>query len=215
VDLVVDEMLPAVVATCGASAGPRLLRGASRSPSLAAWQGSGQALGLKIHADEFTPLGGATLAAELRAVSADHLACTTPDEMARLAWAGVIGAAAWDYRGPAPPFRGRREMIARGLAVALAQTSTLNLLARIDALIAALARRYNGLRRPRPSKATLHRPAPSVSGTSGSLTPGYRAIYVLSVSDWDLVYRSAEPVPWWSGWPTVVTDRRPMRRVRA
>ena len=38
-------------------------------------------LGLKVHADEFSSLGGAGLAAELGAVSADHLACTPPRTM--------------------------------------------------------------------------------------------------------------------------------------
>ena len=36
---------------------------------------------LKLHADEFDPLGGAALAIELGAVSADHLVVTTPDEI--------------------------------------------------------------------------------------------------------------------------------------
>src|SRR5262249_61076326 len=33
--------------------------------------------GLKVHADELTPLGGAALAARLGAASADHLLCVT------------------------------------------------------------------------------------------------------------------------------------------
>ncbi len=45
---------------------------------------------LKIHADEFANLGGATLAAELGAVSADHLMVTRRDEMKRMADANVI-----------------------------------------------------------------------------------------------------------------------------
>lgn len=45
---------------------------------------------LKIHADEFANLGGAVLAAELGAVSADHLMVTRRDEMKRMADANVI-----------------------------------------------------------------------------------------------------------------------------
>lgn len=45
---------------------------------------------LKIHADEFANLGGAALAAELGATSADHLMVTRRDEMKRMADAGVI-----------------------------------------------------------------------------------------------------------------------------
>ncbi len=46
--------------------------------------------GLKIHADEFANLGGAALAAELGAVSADHLMVTRRDEMKKMAGASVI-----------------------------------------------------------------------------------------------------------------------------
>lgn len=45
---------------------------------------------LKIHADEFVNLGGAGLAAELGAVSADHLMVTRRDEMKRMADANVV-----------------------------------------------------------------------------------------------------------------------------
>ena len=45
---------------------------------------------LKIHADEFANLGGAALAAELGAVSADHLMVTRRDEMKLMANANVI-----------------------------------------------------------------------------------------------------------------------------
>jgi len=47
-------------------------------------------LGLKIHADEFTTLGGAALAAELGATSADHLAATPEDDLRKMAAAGTI-----------------------------------------------------------------------------------------------------------------------------
>jgi imidazolonepropionase len=45
---------------------------------------------LKIHADEFANLGGATLAAELGAVSADHLVKTSPGDFQALARAGTV-----------------------------------------------------------------------------------------------------------------------------
>jgi imidazolonepropionase len=47
-------------------------------------------LALKIHADEFANLGGAALAAELGAVSADHLMVTRRAEMKKMADANVI-----------------------------------------------------------------------------------------------------------------------------
>lgn len=45
---------------------------------------------LKIHADEFANLGGAALAAELGATSADHLMVTRRDEMKMMAEANII-----------------------------------------------------------------------------------------------------------------------------
>lgn len=46
--------------------------------------------GLKIHADEIEPLGGAELAAELHAVSADHLLQASKDGLRALADAGTV-----------------------------------------------------------------------------------------------------------------------------
>lgn len=49
--------------------------------------------GLKIHADEFKPLGGTRLAVELGAISADHLVCTPEEEIEMLAESGTIAVA--------------------------------------------------------------------------------------------------------------------------
>jgi imidazolonepropionase len=48
---------------------------------------------LKIHADEFANLGGASLAAELGAVSADHLVKTSPVDISSLARSGTVAVA--------------------------------------------------------------------------------------------------------------------------
>jgi imidazolonepropionase len=50
------------------------------------------ALGWRIHlhADELTPLGGAELAVEMEALSADHLMCVTPDGIAALAHSDTV-----------------------------------------------------------------------------------------------------------------------------
>ncbi len=48
---------------------------------------------LKIHADEFDNLGGASLAAELGAVSADHLVKTSPDDIRALARSETVAVA--------------------------------------------------------------------------------------------------------------------------
>src|SRR4029077_30324 len=47
-------------------------------------------LGIRIHADELARSGGARLAAELGAASADHLLFIGPEEIAALAGAGTV-----------------------------------------------------------------------------------------------------------------------------
>jgi imidazolonepropionase len=49
--------------------------------------------GLKVHADEFKPLGGTALAVELGAVSADHLVCTPPEEIEQLGRSNTVAVA--------------------------------------------------------------------------------------------------------------------------
>ncbi|EDX54374.1 imidazolonepropionase (Imidazolone-5-propionatehydrolase) [Bacillus cereus W] len=46
---------------------------------------------LRIHADEIASIGGVDVAAELSAVSAEHLMMITDDGIAKLIGAGVIG----------------------------------------------------------------------------------------------------------------------------
>jgi imidazolonepropionase len=76
---------------------------------------------LKVHADEFAHLGAARLAAELGAISADHLLRTPPEDVAAMASAGVVAVLL-----PGTPFglgqheyANARAMIAAGLPVAL------------------------------------------------------------------------------------------------
>jgi imidazolonepropionase len=52
--------------------------------------GADHGLAIKIHAEEFSRLGGATLAAELGATSADHLLQATDVDAAALAGSGVV-----------------------------------------------------------------------------------------------------------------------------
>jgi imidazolonepropionase len=49
--------------------------------------------GLKLHADEFAPLGGTPLAIELGAISADHIVTTPPEHVTMLAQSQTIGVA--------------------------------------------------------------------------------------------------------------------------
>jgi len=78
--------------------------------------------GLKVHADEFKPLGGTRLAVELGAVSADHLVCTTVEEIEALAESDTIAVSL-----PGTPFglghheyTPARQIIEAGGALALA-----------------------------------------------------------------------------------------------
>jgi imidazolonepropionase len=78
--------------------------------------------GLKIHVDEFAPLGGTPLAVELGAVSADHIVTTPPEQVAALAASPTIGVAL-----PGTPFglaqrdySPGRALIDQGGALALA-----------------------------------------------------------------------------------------------
>lgn len=76
---------------------------------------------LKFHADEIVQLGGAELAAELGAVSADHLLHISDEGIRRLAETGTVGTllplTAFALREPYAP---ARKMIDSGCAVALA-----------------------------------------------------------------------------------------------
>jgi imidazolonepropionase len=78
-------------------------------------------LRLKLHADELSPLGGAELAAEVGAVSADHLLCISEKGIDALAASGTVatllpGTAFFLGVAYAPA----RRLIASGVSVALA-----------------------------------------------------------------------------------------------
>lgn len=124
VDLVIDEMIPAAarehLATCcdvfverGAftvDEARRVLR-AAREAGLAA----------KLHADQLSDGGGAALAAEMHAMSADHLEHASDVGIAAMAEAGVVAVSlplATLYLGQAP--MPARRFIAAGVPLAVA-----------------------------------------------------------------------------------------------
>ncbi len=102
-DLVVSEMLPALHVWWQAHGGQRPLpyvdvfceTGAFSLKQSRQILTAAKALGfpLKIHADEFDNLGGASLAAELGAASADHLVKTSPADIAALARSNTVAVA--------------------------------------------------------------------------------------------------------------------------
>ncbi len=124
IDLVIEEMLPAVerqgiAGQCdifceegvfSIAQGRRLLEEAGK-----------RGMQVKLHADEVHDLGGAGLAAEIGAVSADHLLAASESNMEAMAAAGVVAtllpATAYSLR---KPYASARSMIGKELAVALA-----------------------------------------------------------------------------------------------
>lgn len=81
-------------------------------------------MGLRVHADELALSGGAMLAAELKADSADHLLFIGPAEIAALAASGtvavVLPGTAWWMRSRRAP---ARDLIGAGVPVAIASDS--------------------------------------------------------------------------------------------
>lgn len=104
---------------------------------------SGKRVGLlpKIHADEFYPLGGAELAAEVGAVSADHLLYASAVGLEQMKRAGVIATLL-----PAAPltlmldrYADARKMISQGIPVALGSDLSPNCWLENHQLVIALA----------------------------------------------------------------------------
>ena len=93
VRLVVDEMLPAVVEEDLAVFCDVFCEEGAFTLEESEWilgRAAELGLGLKIHAEEFTPLGGAELAARLGAASADHLVAIEDPGIAALAASGTV-----------------------------------------------------------------------------------------------------------------------------
>ena len=93
VDLLLEEMLPAVAESGLAEYADVFTEshvfGIDDSRRIMA-RASELGLRLRLHVDQLTPLGGAELAAELGADSADHLECISEEGIAALGEAGVV-----------------------------------------------------------------------------------------------------------------------------
>jgi imidazolonepropionase len=93
IELLVHEMLPVVAREQLASFAdvfcePGVFTVPETREILAAARAAG--LGIKLHADELTASGGAELAGEMRATSADHLAAVSDEGIAALAAGGTV-----------------------------------------------------------------------------------------------------------------------------
>jgi imidazolonepropionase len=188
VDLVVEEMLPAVASLeepppfcdvfCEEGA---FTLGQSRRV-LEAAQSLG--FGLKMHVDEFKPLGGTRLAVELGAISADHLVCTPAEEIELLAASNTIAVAL-----PGTPFglgqrayTPGRALVDAGGAVALATDCNPGTCwCESMQFMIALACRYMGLTLAEALNAATINAAYTVGlgHEVGSLEPGKRADIII------------------------------------
>jgi imidazolonepropionase len=124
VDMVIREMIPAVsrqgiARFCDVFCEEGVFTVEQSRRVLKAGRGAG--LGLKIHADEVHDLGGAGLAAELGATSAEHLLAANDDNLRAMAEKEVIGvllpATAYSLRKHYAPARKMADM---GVPIALA-----------------------------------------------------------------------------------------------
>jgi imidazolonepropionase len=125
VELITNEMLPRVAAErlaefCDVFCEERVFTTDESRRILAAARGHG--LGLRLHADQLSLSGGALLAAELGAATADHLEHTDKAGIAALKSAGVqpVLLPGSVYALGSARYPAAREMIAAGLAVVLA-----------------------------------------------------------------------------------------------
>ena len=139
---------------------------------------------LKIHVDEFRPLGGTRLAVELGAASADHLVCTPPDEIELLARSDTIAVAL-----PGTPFglghhdyTPARALIDAGGAVALASDCNPGTCwcENVQFMIALACRAMSMTPAEAISAATINAAhAVGLGDVAGSLEPGKRANLIL------------------------------------
>lgn len=125
VDAVVDHMLPAVAQSGLADAVDAFCEGIGFTPAqtervfVAA---AAHGLPVKLHAEQLSPLGGASLAARFNALSADHLEHATDEDVAAMRAAGTVavllpGAYYFMRETKLPPIAALR---AAGLPIALA-----------------------------------------------------------------------------------------------
>jgi imidazolonepropionase len=122
VTLIVQEMLPAVKGLalfCDVFCEDHVFSIEQSRTILRAAQDLG--LGAKIHADELAPTGGAQLAAELGAVSADHLLCTDARGIEALAQSKTVAVLlpGTSFNLMTGRYAPAREMLAAGVAIAL------------------------------------------------------------------------------------------------
>lgn len=142
-------------------------------------------LAVKLHAEEFAPTGGARLAAEMRALSADHLLAVDRDGIAALAGGGVVavllpGTSLVLRRPPAPA----RDLVRAGVPIAVGtDCNPGSCFLESMGMVLALACDHLGLSAAEALVAATLNAAAALgrAGDRGTLEPGKRADWVV----WD------------------------------
>jgi imidazolonepropionase len=190
VDFVIRDMLPAVAAEGLASAVDAFCETiAFTSAHVERYFVAARALGfaVKLHADQLSDGGGASLAARLGALSADHLEHASPEGLAALAAAGTVavllpGATYFLRERALPPVDAMRAL---GIPMAVATDCNPGTSPLVSMPLALnLACTLFGLT-PEESLAGATRHAAQALGLGarvGRLAPGYAADFVV----WDL-----------------------------
>jgi imidazolonepropionase len=136
-------------------------------------------LGLKVHADQLSPGGGALLAAEMGAVSAEHLEYITPEGIEALAASGTVAVslplASLFLRERYLP---ARALLAAGVPVAVATDFNPGSAPSFHLPLALTLACLNQSMTPQEAlmgATTVAARAISLHGQTGSLLPGYRA----------------------------------------
>lgn len=144
----------------------------------------------KIHADEFTSLGGVGLAADLEAVSVDHLDVTTLEDVARLADSDVVGIVlpAVNFNLGSHEFANARTLLDTGAAIALStDINPGSAPCPSQPFVMAIATRYQRLLPTEVMNATTINAAFGIglADNIGSLTPGKQAdLLLLNCTDY-------------------------------
>jgi imidazolonepropionase len=203
-DFVIDDVLPKVVEKklaefCDIFCEKNVFSTAQSKRLLTAAKEKG--LKVKLHADEIVQTGGAELAADLEAISADHLLQASDEGIRQMAWAGVVATllpgTAFSLK---EPYARGRYMIDNDCAVALATDfNPGSCFSESIPLIFSLATLYMNLTTEEAVNALTINAAAALdrADTIGSLDPGKQADLVI------LEYPSYKFIPYHIGISTV------------
>jgi imidazolonepropionase len=157
--------------------------------------GAAHGLRPKLHLDQYRYSGAALLAAELGCVSVDHLNFTPPEEVRKLAEAGVVGVimAAIDFAVAHPQPIAARALLAEGLTLGIATDLCPGCWLTSMPFVIVLACRLQGLPVEEAIRAATLGGAQAIGRQDriGSLEPGKQAdLLIVDVARYeDLAYR--------------------------